>query len=67
MLHRRAGAALQMGDAPDIGRHDDIGFDDVIKGVVPFILLMFCFLALIIAVPGISTWLPSLMPTRGVI
>lgn len=47
------------------GLRDDIGFDDVIKGVVPFILLMFCFLALIIAVPGISTWLPSLMPTRG--
>lgn len=47
------------------GLRDDIGFDDVIRGVVPFILLMFCFLAVIIAFPGISTWLPSLMPTRG--
>ena len=47
------------------GLRDDIGLDDVIKGVVPFILLMFCFLCVIIMVPGISTWLPSLMPTRG--
>ena len=47
------------------GLRDDIGLDDVIKGVVPFILLMFCFLSVIIMVPGISTWLPSLMPTRG--
>ena len=47
------------------GLRDDIGLDDVIKGVVPFILLMFCFLCVIIMVPSISTWLPSLMPTRG--
>ncbi len=45
---------------------DDISFDDVIRGVAPFIVLMLVFLALIIAFPGISTWLPSLMPVRGV-
>lgn len=47
------------------GLRDDIGLEDVIRGVVPFIVLLFCFLMLIIAVPGISTWLPSLMPARG--
>lgn len=47
------------------GLRDDIGLEDVIRGVIPFILLLFVFLAFIIMVPGISTWLPSLMPTRG--
>ena len=47
------------------GLRDDIRLEDVIKGVVPFIVILFLFLALIVAVPGISTWLPSLMPTRG--
>lgn len=47
------------------GLRDDISLDEVIRGAFPFVLLMLCFLAVIIAFPGISTWLPSLMPTRG--
>ncbi len=43
----------------------DILLTDVIQGVAPFILLMFLFLLLIIAVPSLSTWLPSMMPGRG--
>ena len=45
---------------------DDIQLSTVIRGVAPFILLMLFFLALIITIPELSTWLPSLMPTRGV-
>ncbi|CAK7061233.1 MAG: C4-dicarboxylate TRAP transporter large permease protein DctM [Desulfovibrio sp.] len=47
------------------GLRNDIALEEVIRGVVPFIFLMFAFLALIILFPSISTWLPSLMPTRG--
>ncbi len=47
------------------GLRDDISLEDVIKGVAPFIVLMVFFLGLIIMVPSISTWLPSLMSTRG--
>lgn len=49
------------------GLRDDISLNDVIWGVAPFIVLMLIFLALIITFPGISTWLPSLMPTRGAV
>ncbi len=47
------------------GLRDDIDLEDVMKGVVPFIVLMLFFLSVIIAFPGVSTWLPSLMPVRG--
>ena len=49
------------------GLRDDIDLSDVIQGVAPFIVLMLVFLAVIIMFPGISTWLPSLMPTRGAV
>lgn len=49
------------------GLRDDIALEEVIRGVVPFIFLLFCFLAVIIMFPSISTWLPSLMPTRGAV
>ena len=49
------------------GLRDDIDLEDVIRGVAPFIVLMLFFLAVIIAFPSISTWLPSLMPTRGAV
>lgn len=44
---------------------DDITLGMVIRGVAPFIVLMVFFLALIILCPGLSTWLPSLMPVQG--
>lgn len=44
---------------------DDITLGMVIRGVAPFVVLMAFFLALIILCPGLSTWLPSLMPVRG--
>ncbi|GHV53438.1 C4-dicarboxylate ABC transporter permease [Deltaproteobacteria bacterium] len=44
---------------------DDISFNDVIEGVAPFIALLLLFLVIIILFPGISTFLPSLMPARG--
>lgn len=44
---------------------DDISLSMVIRGVAPFIVIMICFLALIILVPSLSTWLPSLMPVKG--
>jgi C4-dicarboxylate transporter DctM subunit len=47
------------------GLRDDIELEDVIRGVAPFIVLMIGFLGVIIAFPTLSTWLPSLMPTRG--
>ena len=43
----------------------DIMLSDVVRGVAPFTLLMLLFLILIIACPPLSTWLPSLMPSRG--
>ena len=49
------------------GLRDDIALEEVIRGVVPFIFLLFLFLVFIIAFPGVSTWLPSLMPTRGAV
>lgn len=49
------------------GLRDDIALSDVIRGVIPFIGLMLVFLAIIVAFPSISTWLPSLMPTRGAV
>lgn len=47
------------------GLRDDIELHEVIRGVAPFVVLLVLFLILIITVPAISTFLPSLMPTRG--
>jgi C4-dicarboxylate transporter DctM subunit len=43
------------------GLDKDIHMAEVIKGVTPFIILMFCFLFFTMLFPPMSTWLPSLM------
>ena len=43
------------------GMHRDVPMYTIFKGVMPFIYAMVLFLLLIIFVPWISTWLPSLM------
>lgn len=40
-----------------------VTLEDVIRGIVPFILLNFLFLALFIAFPALVTWLPAQMAT----
>jgi len=42
----------------------DIPVDKLLKGVAPFLVALFVFLALIIAIPQISLWLPSMMVGR---
>ncbi|MBN1190322.1 MAG: TRAP transporter large permease [Dehalococcoidales bacterium] len=39
----------------------DVPMDKLLKGVSPFLATLFIFLALIIAVPSISLWLPGMM------
>ncbi|MBN2060664.1 MAG: TRAP transporter large permease subunit [Deltaproteobacteria bacterium] len=39
----------------------DIPVDKVIKGTIPYMIVLFIFLAIIIAFPQISLWLPSMM------
>jgi len=39
----------------------DIPVDRLLRGVFPFLIALFVFLALLIAVPEISLWLPGLM------
>jgi TRAP-type C4-dicarboxylate transport system permease large subunit len=39
----------------------DIPVDKLLRGVFPFLIALFAFLALLIAVPEISLWLPGLM------
>lgn len=41
------------------GMSPDIAFRDIALGVVPFIVLMLAFIALLYVFPGIVTWLPS--------
>jgi TRAP-type C4-dicarboxylate transport system permease large subunit len=36
-------------------------FDDIVKGVIPFIALEIVVLALLVAVPELVTWLPNRM------
>jgi len=43
------------------GMVPDVTMEDIIRGVFPFILADFVILALYVAFPKISTWLPSLM------
>jgi C4-dicarboxylate transporter DctM subunit len=43
------------------GLQKDVHISEVIQGVFPFILLMIGVLALVIAFPVLSTWLPSVM------
>jgi C4-dicarboxylate transporter DctM subunit len=39
----------------------DIRMGETIAGVFPLMIIMLFFLALVIAFPGMSTWLPSIM------
>ena len=39
----------------------DIPLDRLLRGVLPFLVVLFIFLAILIAVPQISLWLPGLM------
>jgi C4-dicarboxylate transporter, DctM subunit len=39
----------------------NIPVDRLLRGVLPFIIMLFIFLALLIAFPDISLWLPSMM------
>jgi TRAP-type C4-dicarboxylate transport system permease large subunit len=41
------------------GMSPDIAFRDITLGVIPFIVLMLAFIALLYVFPGIVTWLPS--------
>ena len=43
------------------GMHRDVPMYTIFKGVMPFIYAMIIFLLLIIFVPWLTTWLPSLM------
>lgn len=43
------------------GIDKDIRMAEVIRGVLPFMLLMVLMLVLVIAFPGLSLWLPSVM------
>jgi len=39
----------------------DVPVDKLLRGIVPFIIVLFAFLALLIGVPQISLWLPGMM------
>ncbi|MEA4881815.1 MAG: TRAP transporter large permease [Synergistaceae bacterium] len=43
------------------GLRSDIHMSEIIRGVFPFIVIMALFLILVIAWPGMSLWLPSVM------
>ncbi len=43
------------------GLRSDINMSEIIRGVFPFIVIMALFLVLVIAWPGMSLWLPSIM------
>jgi TRAP-type C4-dicarboxylate transport system permease large subunit len=42
-------------------RPDGGGIRDAMRGAVPYVLIMLAFTLLLIAVPGIATWLPAQM------
>ncbi len=35
--------------------------NEVIMGVIPYVLVMLCMMALLIALPGLALWLPSIL------
>lgn len=39
----------------------DIPLSDIIRGVIPYIIIEFCLLMVMVVVPEIATWLPSLI------
>jgi tripartite ATP-independent transporter DctM subunit len=42
----------------------NIPVDKLLRGVLPFLVILFIFLAILIAVPDISLWLPEMMKAR---
>ncbi|MBX9591188.1 MAG: TRAP transporter large permease [Hyphomonadaceae bacterium] len=42
-------------------RPDKGGIDDVIRGILPYAVIMIVFALILIAVPSLATWLPELM------
>jgi TRAP-type C4-dicarboxylate transport system permease large subunit len=42
----------------------NIPVDKLLRGVVPFLIVLFIFLAILIAFPDISLWLPEMMRGR---
>jgi tripartite ATP-independent transporter DctM subunit len=42
----------------------DIPLDKLLRGVLPFLIALFIFLAILIAFPQISLWLPSMMVSK---
>lgn len=44
-----------------VGRPHGINFEHIVRGIIPFILILILALAIIILIPGIATWLPSTM------
>jgi C4-dicarboxylate transporter, DctM subunit len=41
-----------------------VSMDDIVRGIWPFVALNFAVLALLVAVPDLSLWLPSLMEQK---
>ncbi len=44
-----------------VGRPHGINFEQIVRGVIPYIFMLIFAIALVIAVPEIATWLPSTM------
>lgn len=44
-----------------VGKSYGVSFGHVVRGTVPFILIMLVAMVLVIAFPGIATWLPSVI------
>jgi len=42
-------------------RQDDGPFMDLIRGALPYVIIMILFVLLLIWFPGIATWLPRTM------
>jgi TRAP-type C4-dicarboxylate transport system permease large subunit len=47
------------------GSHREVPMYTIFKGVLPFVLTMVIFLVILIFVPQIATWLPSLATGGG--
>lgn len=56
VLHKKSTAE---GETSAIG--EEVQVEEIFAGAVPFILMLGVALAIIIAFPRLSTWLPSLM------
>ena len=45
-------------------KHFNIRTGELIKGILPFLIALIFFLALMVAFPDLSLWLPSMMINR---